>query len=55
MRKEPLGRPRRGWEDIIKTDLKEIGRDGVDWTDLAQDRDKWWRAVVTTVMNVRVP
>jgi hypothetical protein len=40
--------------DNIKMDLREIGWDGVDWVDLAQDRDHW-RALVNTVMNFRVP
>jgi hypothetical protein len=39
--KRPLGRPRRRWVDNIKMDLREIGWDGVDWVDLAQDRDHW--------------
>jgi hypothetical protein len=52
--KKPLGRPRRRWVDNIKTDLKEIGWDGRDWIDLAQDRDQW-RALVNAVMNFRVP
>jgi hypothetical protein len=52
--KTPLGRPRRRWEDNIKMDLKEIGWGGMDWIDLAQDRDQW-RALVNTVMNLRVP
>jgi hypothetical protein len=47
-------RPRRRWVDNIKTDLREIGWDGMDWIDLAQDRDQWW-ALVITVMNLRVP
>jgi hypothetical protein len=47
-------RPRRRWVDNIKLDLREIGWDGVDWVDLAQDRDHW-RALVNTVMNLRVP
>jgi hypothetical protein len=51
--KRPLGRPRRRWVDNIKMDLREIGWDGMDWIDLAQDRDQW-RAVVSTVMNFRV-
>jgi hypothetical protein len=50
----PLGRPRRRWVDKIKMDLREIGWNGVDWIDLAQDRDQW-RALVNTVMNIRVP
>jgi hypothetical protein len=48
--KRPLGRPRRRWVDNIKMDLGEIGWDGMDWTDLAQDRDQWM-ALVNTVMN----
>jgi hypothetical protein len=51
--KRPLGRPRRGWEDGIKMNLREIGLGGVDWIRLAQDRD-WWRAVVSAVMNLWV-
>jgi len=51
--KRPLGRPRRRWEDNIKMDLQEVGGGG-DWTELAQDKD-WWRALVNTVMNFRVP
>jgi hypothetical protein len=53
-RKRPLGRPRRRWVDNIKMDLREKGWDGVNWVDLAQDRDQW-RALVNTVMNLRVP
>jgi hypothetical protein len=49
-----LGRPRRRWVDNIRMDLGEIGGDGVDCIDLAQDRDHW-RALVNTVMNLRVP
>jgi hypothetical protein len=52
--KRPLGRPRRRWVDNIKMDLREIGRDGVDWMDMAKDRDQW-RDLVSTVMNLRVP
>jgi hypothetical protein len=52
--KRPLGRPRRRWVDNIKMDLREIGWDGVDWIDRAQDRDQW-RALVNTVLNLRVP
>jgi hypothetical protein len=47
-------RPRRRWVDNIKMDLGETGRDGIDWIDLAQDRDKW-RVLVNTMMNLRVP
>ena len=52
--KRPLGRPRRKWEDKIKTDLKEVGCWDVDWIDLAQDRDKW-RALVNAGMNFWLP
>jgi hypothetical protein len=52
--KRPIGRPRRRWVDNIKMDLREIEWDGMDWVDLAQDRDHW-RALVNTVMNLRVP
>jgi hypothetical protein len=51
--KRPLVRPRRGWVDIIKVDLRKIGWDGMDWIYLAQDRDQC-RALVNTVMNLRV-
>jgi hypothetical protein len=52
--KRPLGRPRRRSVDNIKMGLREIGWDGMDRVDLAQDRDQW-RAIVNTVMNLRVP
>ena len=52
-RKRPLGRPRRIWKNTIKIDLQEVGADG-DWMELAQDRDRW-RALVNTVLNLRVP
>jgi hypothetical protein len=52
--KRPLGRPRRRWEDNIKTDLREIKIDGANCIRLAQDRVQW-RAFVSTVMNLRVP
>jgi hypothetical protein len=52
--KRPLGRPRRRWVDNIKMDLGETGWEGGDWIELAQDRDQW-RALVNTVMNLRVP
>ena len=51
--KKPLGRPRRRWEDNIKMDLQEVGGGCGDWMDLAQYRDRW-RALVSTVMNIRV-
>jgi hypothetical protein len=51
--KRPLERPRRRWVDNIKMDLRGIRWDGMDWIDLAQDRDRW-RALVNTVMNLRV-
>ena len=50
----PLGRPRRRWEDNIKMDIQEVGCWGMDWIELAQDRDRW-RALVKAVMNPRVP
>jgi hypothetical protein len=52
--KRPLGRPRRRLVDNIKIDLREIEWNGVDWIDLAQDKDQW-RALLNTVMNLRVP
>jgi hypothetical protein len=52
--KRPLGRPKRRWVDNIKMDLREIGWDDADWIELAQNRDQW-RALVNTVMNLRVP
>jgi hypothetical protein len=52
--KRPLGRPRRRWVDNNKMDLREIGRDGMDWIELAQDRGQW-TGLVKTVMNIRVP
>jgi hypothetical protein len=52
--KRSLGRPRRKWVDNIKMDLRETGWDGMDVIDLAQDRD-YWRALVNTAMNLRVP
>jgi hypothetical protein len=51
--KRLLGRPRCRWEDGIRMDLREIGLGGVDWIQLAQDRDRW-RAVVSAVMNLQV-
>ena len=52
--KRPLGRPRRRWEDNNKIDLQGVGCGGMDWMELAQDRDRW-RALVSTVMKFRVP
>jgi hypothetical protein len=52
--KRPLGRPGRRWVDNIKMDLREIGWDGMDWIDLAQDMDQW-KALVNAVMNLQVP
>jgi hypothetical protein len=52
--RRPRGRPRRRWEDNIKIDLRKIGFGNMDWIHLAQDRDRW-RALVNTVMNLRVP
>ena len=52
--RKPLGRPRHRWEDNIRMDLPEVGCGGVDWMELAQDRDRW-RTLVSAVMNLRVP
>jgi hypothetical protein len=52
--KRPLGRPRRRWEDNIQMDVEEVGEGRGDWMELAQDRDRW-RALVSTVKNLRVP
>jgi hypothetical protein len=49
-----LGRARRRWDDNLKMDLQEVGWGGMYWINLAQDRDRW-RALVNTVMNLRVP
>jgi hypothetical protein len=49
-----LERPRRRWEDHIKMDLREVGWGGMDWINLAEDRDRW-RALLNAVMNLRVP
>jgi hypothetical protein len=52
--KRPLGRPRCRWVDNIRMDLGEVGWDDVDWIVLALDRN-WWRALVNSVLNIRVP
>jgi transcription termination factor 2 len=52
--KRPLGRPRRRWEDTIRMDLGEVGWADVDWIGLAKDRNRW-RALVNSVLNLRVP
>ena len=52
--RRPLGRPRHRWEDNIKMDFQEVGGGCRDWMELAKDRDRW-RALVSTVMNFRVP
>ena len=52
--KETTGETRRTWENNIKMDLQEVGCGGMDWIQLAQDRDRW-RALVNAVMNLRVP
>jgi len=52
--KRSLRRPRHRWEDNIKMNLQEVGYGGLDWIELAQDRDRW-RALVTAVMKLRVP
>jgi hypothetical protein len=52
--KRPLGRPRCRWEDNIKMDVEEVGGVRGDWMELAQDWDRW-RALVSTVKNLRVP
>ena len=52
--KKALGKPRRRWKNNIKMDLQEVGCEGMDWIELAQDRDSW-RTLVNVVMNIRVP
>ena len=52
VRRRPDGRPRRRWEDNIMMDLREVGWKGMDWIDLAEDKERW-RAVVNAVMNLR--
>jgi hypothetical protein len=52
--KRPLGRPRHRWDDNIKMELQEVGWVGMDWIDMAQDRDRW-RTLIKAVMKIRVP
>jgi len=52
--KKLLGRPRRRWEDNIMMDLQEVGCVGIDWIDLAKNRDRW-PVLANAVMNFRVP
>jgi hypothetical protein len=52
--RRPLGRRGRRWVDNIRTDLQEVGCGHMDWSGLAQDRDRWW-TLVSAVMNLRVP
>jgi hypothetical protein len=52
--KSLLGRPRHRWEDNIKADIQEVECEGMDWAELAQDKDRW-RALINAVMNLRVP
>jgi len=52
--KRPLGRPRRRWEGNIKINLQEVGCGGMDWIELAQDRDRW-RELLNVLMNLRLP
>jgi len=52
--KRPFGKPRRRWDDNIKMDLQEVGYGGVNWIELAPDRDRW-RAFVNAVMNLPIP
>jgi hypothetical protein len=53
--KRPLGRPRRRWVDNIRMDLGEVGWGDVDWIDVAKYRRNRWRALVNSVLNLRVP
>jgi hypothetical protein len=52
--KRPMGRPRNKWENNIRVDLQEVGCAGMDWIELAQDRDRW-QAIVSAVMKLQVP
>jgi len=51
--KRPFGWPRRRWEDNIKIGLQEVGCGGMDWIELAQDKDRW-REFVNEIMNFRI-
>jgi len=55
LKKRPLGRPRRGWEENMRMDRREIGWEGVNWIHLAQDERDHWRALVNTVTKLWVP
>jgi hypothetical protein len=52
--KRPLGKLRHRWEDNIETDIQELVCGGIDWIDLARDRDRW-QTLVKAIMNLRVP
>jgi hypothetical protein len=52
--KRPLGKPKHGWEANIKMDLQKVRCGGMDWIELAQDRDRWW-ALMNVVTNLWVP
>jgi len=52
--KRPLGRPKRRWDENITVDFQEVRCEGMDWIELAEDRDRW-RALVTAVMNLWIP
>ena len=52
--KRPLGRPRRRWENNIKMDIQDVECGCMDWSELAQDRDRW-QSLLNAVMNLRVP
>jgi hypothetical protein len=52
--KKQLGRPRSRWVDNIKMNIQEVGCGGMDWIDLAEDRDRWW-TLVNALMNLRGP
>jgi hypothetical protein len=53
--KRPLGRPGRRWEHNIKINLQEVGWEGIEWIELAQDRERRRRALVNAAMSFRVP